>query len=62
VPTILEIYQNLLGVRFEAVKDSETWHPEVQMFTVWEKNTNDESGFIGYCYLDLYPRGALLAH
>jgi Zn-dependent oligopeptidase len=57
VPTILEIYQNLLGVRFEEVKDGETWHPDVQMFSVWEKDATDESGFVGYCYLDLFPRG-----
>ena len=27
VPTILEIYQNLLGVKFEEIKDGSTWHP-----------------------------------
>ena len=27
VPTILEIYQNLLNVRFEEIKDGSTWHP-----------------------------------
>jgi len=43
VPTILEIYQNLLGVRFEQL-DGETWHPEVQMYAVWEDGANDESG------------------
>lgn len=26
VPTILDIYQNLLGVRFEVVKGSSIWH------------------------------------
>ena len=30
---------------------------EVQQFAVWEKDAKDESGFIGYCYLDLFPRG-----
>ncbi|KAH6893805.1 Metalloprotease [Coprinopsis sp. MPI-PUGE-AT-0042] len=61
VPTILEIYQNLLGVRFEEIKDS-TWHPEVQQFAVWEKDAKDESGFVGYCYLDLFPREAKYSH
>jgi hypothetical protein len=74
VPTILEIYQNLLGVTFQEIKGS-TWHPgmyhplttqvkrvltsiaEVQQFAVWDKDAKDESGFIGYCYLDLFPRG-----
>ena len=58
VPTILDIFQNLLGVRFQEVKE-ETWHPDVQMFAVWEKDTKDETGFVGYCYLDLFPRGML---
>src|SRR5258705_6782955 len=56
VPTILEIYQKLLRVQFEELK-GETWHPDVQMFSVWENGAKDESGFIGYCYLDLFPRG-----
>ncbi|KAJ3875744.1 hypothetical protein F5051DRAFT_333312 [Lentinula edodes] len=61
VPTILDIYQNLLGVRFEEIKGT-TWHPEVQQFSVWEKDSKDESGFIGYCYLDLYPRSGKYSH
>lgn len=56
VPAILDIYQNLLGVKFVEHK-GETWHPEVQQFSVWEKDAKDESGFLGYCYLDLFPRG-----
>ncbi|KAG6917455.1 hypothetical protein DXG01_002432 [Tephrocybe rancida] len=61
VPTILSIYQNLLGVRFEEIQGT-TWHPEVQQFAVWEKNAKDESGFIGYCYLDLFPRASKYSH
>lgn len=30
---------------------------EVQAFQVWEKDAKDESDFVGYCYLDLFPRG-----
>lgn len=73
VPIILSIYQNLLGVRFEELKDTSTWHPgqwdfcsstfpltiifaDVQAFAVWEKGATDQSGFVGYCYLDLFPR------
>ncbi len=75
VPTILNIYQDLLGVQFHEIKDASIWHPgmhysalrllirahlffsEVQAFQVWEKNAKDESDFVGYCYLDLFPRG-----
>ncbi|KAF8650117.1 hypothetical protein AX16_005354 [Volvariella volvacea WC 439] len=62
VPAILEIYQNLLGVRFEEIKGGSTWHPDVQQFAVWEKDAKDESGFVGYCYLDLFPREAKYSH
>ena len=58
VPTILGIYQNLLGVRFHEIKDTTTWHPDAQMFGVWAPGAKDESDFVGYCYLDLFPRGA----
>ncbi|KAH9891674.1 Metalloprotease [Cubamyces lactineus] len=55
VPTILDIYQDLLQVRFVEIQ-GETWHPEVQQYALWEKDAKDESDFLGYCYIDLYPR------
>ncbi|KJA24053.1 hypothetical protein HYPSUDRAFT_53952 [Hypholoma sublateritium FD-334 SS-4] len=62
VPTILSIYQNLLGVQFHEIKDASIWHPEVQAFQVWEKDAKDESDFVGYCYLDLFPRANKYSH
>ncbi|KAF8452666.1 mitochondrial endopeptidase [Boletus edulis BED1] len=64
VPAILDIYQNLLGVKFvEITGDArDVWHPEVQQFAVWEMDAKDESGFIGYCYLDLFPREGKYSH
>lgn len=61
VPTILQIYQDLLGVKFVEIETS-TWHPDVQKFAVWEKDAKDESGFVGYCYLDLFPRESKYSH
>ncbi|EMD39827.1 hypothetical protein CERSUDRAFT_81164 [Gelatoporia subvermispora B] len=61
VPAILDIYQNLLGVKFVEIK-GETWHPEVQQFAVWENDAKDASGFVGYCYLDLFPRASKYSH
>ncbi|KAF8169249.1 hypothetical protein BJ912DRAFT_1025654 [Pholiota molesta] len=62
VPTILTIYQNLLSVQFHEIKKPSTWHPEVQAFEVWEKDAKDESDFVGYCYLDLFPRANKYSH
>jgi len=61
VPAILEIYQNLLGVKFYEIEGT-VWHPDVQQFSVWEAGATDTSGFVGYCYLDLYPREAKYSH
>ncbi|KAG6335973.1 hypothetical protein ID866_3126 [Astraeus odoratus] len=64
VPTILSIYQALLGVKFVEItgEKKDVWHPEVQQFAVWEKGAEDASGFVGYCYLDLFPRAAKYSH
>ncbi|KAG8887004.1 hypothetical protein FRB98_000687 [Tulasnella sp. 332] len=62
VPTILKIYQDLLGVDFVEMKDADTWHQEVQLFQVWNKGATTESEFLGYTYLDLFPREAKYPH
>ncbi|KAF8905938.1 metallopeptidase MepB [Gymnopilus junonius] len=61
-PAVMSLYQNLFGLRFEELKDTSTWHSEVRVFAVWEKDSKDESGFIGYFYLDLYPRTGKISH
>jgi len=33
---------------------------DVQAFAVWDKDAKDECGFLGYCYLDLFPRSLCL--
>ena len=35
-------------------------HIDAELFSVWQADAKDESGFIGYCYLDLFPRGKLI--
>ncbi|EIN12760.1 metallopeptidase MepB [Punctularia strigosozonata HHB-11173 SS5] len=63
VPTILEVYQRLLGVRFVEIQDgNEMWHKDVQGFEVWNADAKDASGFVGYCYLDLFPRPSKYGH
>lgn len=50
----------LLGIqvckRFAWVSQELIRVSDVQKFAVWEKDAKDESGFVGYCYLDLFPR------
>ena len=37
VAKTLEIYQELLGLKFSKLKDASTWHPEVQAYQVADK-------------------------
>ncbi|WEW59586.1 metalloendopeptidase [Emydomyces testavorans] len=71
---MLMIFEELFGLVFveiegeERSKLSETgkgddivWHEDVQVFSVW----NDEgegNGFVGYLYLDLFPREGKYGH
>lgn len=62
VPTILGMYEELLGVSFVAVPKTEaaggkTWHDEAEAYAVWDKEQ-----FIGYMYLDLFPRPNKYGH
>lgn len=40
-----------------AVSDAFEHPTEVEQYAVWEKGATDASGFLGYAYLDLFPRG-----
>ncbi|KAI6016480.1 hypothetical protein BKA83DRAFT_4336729 [Pisolithus microcarpus] len=63
IPTILSIYQNLLGVKFvEITGEKKTFGIPVQQYAVWERDANDDPAFVGYCYLDLFPRTAKYSH
>ncbi|KAB5588391.1 Metallopeptidase MepB [Ceratobasidium theobromae] len=64
VPAILEIYQDLLGAKFVEVQGN-LWHPgtfDVRQFAVWNANPKDESDFLGWTYLDLFPRESKYSH
>ena len=71
---MLQIFEELFGLVFVEVveKDrdaiSETgkgsdivWHDEVQVFSVWDDKGEGE-GFVGYLYLDLFPREGKYGH
>lgn len=56
---MLELYQTVLGLKFQVVADAPTWHQDVQMYEVTDKAT---SGLVGYFYLDLFPRDGKYTH
>ncbi len=48
---VLDIYQSLLGLDFKKVEKPSVWHPEVDMYEVFE-----DGNLVGRFYLDLFPR------
>lgn len=71
---MLKIFEEIFGLAFVELKEEDrarlsptgkaediAWHEEVRIFSVW----NDEAGgagFIGYLYIDLYPRDNKYGH
>ena len=53
IQSTLEIYQELLGLKFAELKDTQTWHEEVRTFEVKDEQSGDR---LGHFYLDLHPR------
>ncbi|KAF1742634.1 hypothetical protein MXB_3676, partial [Myxobolus squamalis] len=56
---LLQLYQSLLCLRFEQVENTKIWHPEVTLYSVHDKGTDD---LLGYFYLDLFPREGKYTH
>ncbi|KAI9467905.1 hypothetical protein BX667DRAFT_474357 [Coemansia mojavensis] len=50
---LIDIFEGMLGLYIIPAQEPNVWHPDVEMFEVWEA---DESEFIGHLYLDLYTR------
>jgi len=71
---MLQIFEELFGLVFVEITGKErdeiadtgrgsdiTWHDEVQVFSVWDDEA-EGSGFVGYLYLDLFPREGKYGH
>lgn len=57
VSSVLQFYQELLGLIFEENTQEAVWHKDVRLFEVKENEVT-----IGYFYLDLYPREGKFGH
>ncbi|KIW81014.1 hypothetical protein Z517_04037 [Fonsecaea pedrosoi CBS 271.37] len=74
IKSMLEIFEQIFGLVFVEIvgKDRDTvspsgkgedivWHEEVQVFSVWD-DEGEGGGFVGYLYLDLFPRTGKYGH
>ncbi|XP_024023972.1 probable thimet oligopeptidase isoform X2 [Morus notabilis] len=59
LPGIFKIVQDLFGLRFEEIDDSEVWHSDVRVFSVLESGSGE---LMGYSYLDMYTREGKYNH
>ena len=71
---MLKIFETLFGLVFVELTGEErdraapsnkgsdiVWHEDVQVFSVWD-DEGQGSGFVGYLYLDLFPREGKYGH
>jgi thimet oligopeptidase len=59
LPAVLDIYSQLLGVRFEPLTPPQAWAPDVREFAIYDVASGDA---IGWFFLDLYPREGKFGH
>ncbi|KAJ5216583.1 uncharacterized protein N7498_002990, partial [Penicillium cinerascens] len=71
---MLKIFEELFGLEFVEITGEDrdavaptgkgndiVWHEDVQVFSVWN-DAGEGSGFVGYLYLDLFPREGKYGH
>ena len=56
---LLDIYQTVLGLRFNQLKQKHVWHEDVLQYEVFDSETQ---AFMGHFYLDLHPRDGKYGH
>lgn len=71
---MLKIFEELFGLAFVEITGEDrtaladggkgsdiVWHADVQVFSVWD-DEGEGAGFVGYLYLDLFPRDGKYGH
>ncbi|KAI9828496.1 MAG: hypothetical protein M1826_006033 [Phylliscum demangeonii] len=75
VEGMLHIFEQLFGLGFVEITAGEerdklaesgkgediVWHEDVKVFSVWDEEA-EGSGFVGYLYLDMFPRDGKYGH
>ena len=56
---LFDITQNVFGLSYRQIENPSVWHPDVELFEVYDNETNE---LLGYFYLDLYPRENKYSH
>ena len=56
---LLDAYQTILTLTFTKVEAPAVWHPDVEQYEVRDAASK---AFLGYFYLDLYPREGKYGH
>ena len=59
--TILAIYEELLGLKFERVFNAEVWHEDVECYAV-HSASSEGIETLGHFYLDIFPRKGKYSH
>eukprot|EP00808_Paulinella_micropora_P022445 g75124.t1 len=59
ITRILEVYSEMLSLRFELWPDAPVWHPEVVCYKVSSQKTG---ALVGHLYLDQFPRPGKYGH
>jgi len=58
---IMEIYQEVLSLRFERVEQAKTWHTDATAYDVFD-TAGEGSKFMGRFFMDMHPRDGKYGH
>ena len=56
---MLDIYADLVGVRFTRIEEARAWHPDVRLYAIEDAASGEH---ISHAYMDLHPRPHKYGH